>query len=39
MTAETKQGLEAAGTLDLSTELGRRVYELVKKGSLSWSTG
>ncbi len=25
--------------IDTSTELGRRVYELVKAGSLSWSIG
>jgi uncharacterized protein len=39
LTVETEQALEAAGTLDLSTALGRRVYQLVKKGSLSWSIG
>jgi HK97 family phage prohead protease len=27
------------GTLDTSTELGKRVYELVKAGSLAWSIG
>ena len=36
---ETEQGLEAAGTLDLSTELGKRTYQLIKNGTLSWSIG
>jgi HK97 family phage prohead protease len=36
---ETDRGLEASGSFDLSTELGRRVYDLVKSGSLSWSIG
>ncbi len=36
---ETEQGLEAAGMIDTSTDLGRRVYELVKKGTLRWSIG
>jgi HK97 family phage prohead protease len=39
LTAETTEGLSATGVLDLSTELGKRVYELVKSGSLSWSIG
>jgi uncharacterized protein len=39
LTKETDQGLEAAGVLDTSTELGARVYQLVKEGSLSWSIG
>ena len=39
LTHETKRGLEAAGSLDRSTKLGARVYELVKSGSLSWSIG
>jgi HK97 family phage prohead protease len=39
MSAETKQGLEVAGHLDTSTELGARVYRLIKEGSLSWSIG
>lgn len=39
MTFETEQGLEAAGTLDLSTELGKRTYQLIKNGTLSWSIG
>lgn len=36
---ETDRGLEASGSFDLSTPLGRRVYELVKTGALSWSIG
>ena len=39
LTQETARGLEATGTLDLQTELGRRVYDLVKAGTLSWSIG
>jgi HK97 family phage prohead protease len=39
LTTETEHGLEATGTLDISTELGKRVYELVKAGSLAWSIG
>jgi HK97 family phage prohead protease len=39
LTRETERGLEATGTLDTSTELGKRVYELVKAGSLAWSIG
>jgi HK97 family phage prohead protease len=39
LTVETAEGLEASGTLDLSTEFGRRVYELVKAGTLAWSIG
>jgi HK97 family phage prohead protease len=39
LTFETERGLEASGTLDTSTELGRRVYALVKSGALSWSIG
>jgi HK97 family phage prohead protease len=39
MSGETKRGLEVAGHLDTSTELGTRVYQLVKEGSLSWSIG
>ena len=39
MSGETKQGLEVAGVLDTSTELGARVYRLIKEGSLSWSIG
>jgi HK97 family phage prohead protease len=39
LSAETREGLEATGTLDVSTELGRRVYELVKAGTLAWSIG
>jgi HK97 family phage prohead protease len=39
LTTETEQGLEATGTLDTSTELGERVYQLVKQGSLAWSIG
>ena len=36
---ETDTGLEVTGSLDLSTELGQRVYDLVKAGMLSWSIG
>jgi phage head maturation protease len=36
---ETHQGLEVSGSLDLSTELGKRVYELVRAGPLRWSIG
>jgi HK97 family phage prohead protease len=39
LTSETEQGLEAVGVLDMATVLGRRVYELVKQGTLSWSIG
>ena len=39
MSGESAQGLEVAGVLDTSTELGARVYQLVKEGSLSWSIG
>jgi HK97 family phage prohead protease len=31
--------LEVSGSFDLATELGRRTYELVKSGALSWSIG
>ena len=36
---ETEKGLEVSGSFDLATELGRRTYELVKSGALSWSIG
>lgn len=39
LSGETDQGLEAAGVLDTSTELGARVYSLIKAGTLSWSIG
>ena len=39
LTFETDRGLEASGTFDLATDLGKRVYELVKSGALSWSIG
>jgi HK97 family phage prohead protease len=39
LTQETARGLEATGVLDMQTELGRRVYHLVKAGTLSWSIG
>ena len=39
LTMETERGLEAGGVLDTSTALGKRVYELVKRGTLAWSIG
>ncbi len=39
VTFETDRGLEASGSFDLSTSLGKCVYELVKSGALSWSIG
>ena len=39
LTHETPEGLQATGVLDLSTPLGKRVYDLVKGGSLAWSIG
>jgi HK97 family phage prohead protease len=39
LTKETSEGLEAVGVLDTTSELGARVYELVKGGALSWSIG
>ncbi|MGA8926072.1 MAG: HK97 family phage prohead protease [Solirubrobacterales bacterium] len=39
LTNETAEGLEATGTIDTSTELGKRVYALLKKATLSWSIG
>jgi HK97 family phage prohead protease len=39
LSTETVEGLDVTGVLDLTTELGRRAYELVKAGSVAWSVG
>ena len=39
MSAESNGGLIVAGHLDTESELGARVYELVKGGARSWSIG
>ena len=36
---ETERDSRRRGTFDFATELGRRTYELVKSGALSWSIG
>ncbi len=39
LSRESGEGLEVSGVIDTSTELGARVYRLVKDGALSWSIG